>query len=328
MLTDYENLQIPFDLLEFRLEQIIAGNVNHSKKLKNYLGEFQAELQKVKNLPTYIKSTITERLENMRRNWIFIAEANIKRDYKAYDFILIKSIPFILTYSMPHIVKTFSTAQRHGEIFRNVDSASLLNPSRITFLYCFDDQSQLNSIADSIDDVQDYFRSRKIAKDIRFIVAVKSQDENLCKDVQQMFKDREIPLNLRGCKNDSDAVKFFLEEFEKIQPSLYDGSSPLFSSHYFQSVFTQKVCEHFAYFELDDDKNFYVCHNCDYLNFIEDKPSLRLNEVLALNNLTFLSSNTFYAYANFRSQLWSIYKKKSCGVQTFVKIAEKVRCEP
>ena len=319
-LVNYENLKPALNLLEFRLEQIITGNVNHSKKLKNYFAEFQAELQKLNDVPTYIKSMVTERLENMRRNWILIAESNIKRDYKAYDFVLVENIPFILTYSMPHIVKAFNAGQKPSEIFRNVDSASILNPSRITFLYCFDVQSQLSVIADKIDNVQNYFRSRKIAKDIQFIVAVKSQDENLCKDVAQIFKDRAIPFNLRVCKDDSDAAEFFLDELKKIQHALYDGSSALFSSQHFQSIFAQKVYERFAYFELDDEKKFSVCHNCEYLKFIADKPSLRLNEILALDNLKLLAVNTFYEYANFRRQLWGIYIKNRAAFNRLSKL--------
>ena len=302
IVVDDKQFQLTLKAFAFRLNQILAGNANHSRKFKAYFTEFRHSLEP---LPLYIKEIINERLENLQRNFIFIAESNLRRDYKEYDFELVRKIPFLLTYSPPHVALAFEN-ERHGATVRNVATASLLNPKRLTFLYCLDGRSRLELLSEKIASVKNYLHARKIRATVDFIVAVTGRAD--FRQVRQTFAELEINLcALQRCQNYAEAEKFFMTALDELKADLFDGSTALFPSQYYQSAFVQKISERLPYFELDPDIRVY--RNCDHLKFIEDKLSLRLSDIFALNNLKLLSTTLFYEYADCRHKLWSIYSE-------------------
>lgn len=299
-------------MFEFRLNQILEGNVNHSRNFKSYVNEFRSSLE---HLPTSVKETTLERLEHLQRNFILIAQANLHIDYKQYDFELVKKIPFILTYTPPHLALGWSTENN----FRNVSSATLLNPKEITFFHYFD-ESRLDILAEKIDAVKNYFYTRKIHASLNFIVAV--HEENTLERLKQTFKEHKISIcSTKICRDYSEAVDFFTATLDEIKPNIFDGSTAVFPN-YFQSMFTQKIFTRFPYFEFNSfTKQFNICHNCDWVRFIVDKSSLHINEILALEELQLLSAdNLFYDYADCQSKLWDIYSQNRTAFNWLVEI--------
>lgn len=303
-------------MFEFRLNQILAGNVNHSRNFKSYVNEFRSSLE---HLPTSVKEITLERLEHLQRNFILVAQANLHIDYKQYDFELVKKIPFILTYTPPHLALGWSMENN----FRNVSSATLLNPKEITFLHYFD-ESRLDILSEKIDAVKNFFYTRKIHITLNFIVAV--NEKKSLERLKQTFKKHKINIYATQiCRDYSEAIDFFTATLEEIKPNLFDGSTPVFPNQYFQSVLTQKIFAQIPYFEFDYfTKKFNICHNCDWLKFIENKSSLNFNEILALEELQLLSAdNLFYDCADCQSKLWDIYTQNRTAFNCLI---ELLRC--
>lgn len=295
-------------IFKFRLNQILAGNVNHSRNFKSYVNEFRHFLEKFQ---PYVREIALERLENLNRDFIFVAQSNLRVDYKRYDFDLVRKIPFILTYFQPHLALIWSS-----EIFRSIGS-SLLNPKKITFLYYAEKNTRLD--AGEIEIVRKYFNARKIGAEINFIVA--ANDENILHSLKKIFETHNINCAAQICSDYSDAIEFFMATLDECKPDIFDGSTPIFRNQFFQSVFTQKIFEQLPYFEFDSaGKKFNICHKCTWLKFVEEKISLRVDEIFELGNLQILSSDNIFE--DYTDTLWEVYAKNRTA---FNRLAEILR---
>lgn len=286
-----------FKKFEFYLKQILNGNKYHSRNFKSYLEELKASFS---NFPLYTKEILNQHVENLRRDFILIAESNISREYKSYDFKLIQQLPFIVTYSPPNIAVAFDDKNN----FSNIASATVLNPSKITYLYFFENKSRVNQLCKKIYAVFNYLIERKIRAKISFIIAV--ENSAVIGDLKKIFEEIGVEVTLKNVSGIDDAEKFFLETLKNNPPEMFDGSNNLFSSQYQNLSFVEKIYSEFPYFELNSS-GFKICHNCENLQFISSKFDLRAHEIFALSNFKFLSvNNSLIHYADYIQKLWTI----------------------
>ena len=311
-----KDIQIALKKLEFYLKRILAGNKNHSKNFKSYIKEF---LEATSNLPAYVKETVKLYIENLRRNFIVVVEANLFRDYKLNDVILIKNIPFILTFKQPVIAIPFDDGRIHGgnnsEIFKNVAAVSVLNPKEVIFLYCFDEYSRLAFFYDKIGSVLSYLEERKIQSKIRLIVAVKGQNSDKSKNevfinrIQKRLAGIKFPnfqFEIILCQNYEEISKTFLQILEDNKPNLFEGTTNAFSSNYWNGFFTQRIT--IPYFEFNIvKKRFEIAQNCEHLNFVSDNSFIRVNDLFALRHTKVEKFNAPTEYIEYHEKLWRVY---------------------
>ena len=313
-----KNIQIAFKKLEFYLKQILNGNKNHSRLFKSYIKEF---LEKIKILPAYVQEIVKDRIENLRKDFITVVEANLKRDYKSYDLVLLNNIPFILTFKQPSIALPFNDGRMHGgansEIFKNVASVSVLNPKKILFLYCFDEHSRLSSFVEKFESILHYFSERNIFSEISLVMAIKDHSNDDAKNnkfLQRVQKNlgnihsSNFQFTLTFFKNYNEVSTIFLESLKNNQIDIFDGSSTLFSSNFYNGFFTKDIFSAYPYFEFNAvKKNFNVTHNCDHLKFISDSSHIRVNDLFALSNTVVDKFNVPSEYIDYHKALLKIY---------------------
>ena len=91
---------------------------------------------------------IKERMAVIKKEYFPIIESNLYRDYKKNDEILIRKIPFILTYRYkPFMAAVFEDGKyqngRNEAIFSNVAAATLLSQKILLQIYLFISLMQL-----------------------------------------------------------------------------------------------------------------------------------------------------------------------------------------
>lgn len=316
-----KEIQLAYKKFEFHLKLVLSGNKNHSKNFKAYFEEFAAT---IKNLPTYSKIRIQEKLENLRKDFAVVSAANLYIDYKLNDIILIKNIPFIMTFQTPNVAMAFDDSWLHGgknlEIFRNVAASTVLNPKRITFLYCFAENSpRIAFMFEKFSSVVSFLKERKIWSKIYLCIAVISRGSE---EAQNLFVQRiknnfeklsEVELEIHLCKDYPAAMDYFLQTLNEDNLTLYDGSTDLFHSHYWNSIFTEKVVANFSYFEFDAvKKKFTITKNCDHLKFIADNSFIYVRDLFSLRQVQVNTYNNFANYVGeFFEDLWKIYSNQS-----------------
>jgi serine/threonine protein kinase len=304
--SDADNEEILFALnrLEFYLTQILNGNKYHSKNVDAYFKEF---INALKSLPEYTRNTISDWLENFRKDFIVVAVANRRIDYKGYDFDIVKNIPFILTYKpQPKIILAFDDGDNNEQFFRNVASATILNPSQITYLYFVDDNLNCVSLLEKIRAVQIYFSERKIFAAINFIFV---SEKLPSKNFDEKITNHLAELSLKSV--DFCEKKILMQTLVALHSDFFDGSTKLFKSNYHQSLFTQEIVKCMPYFEFDvAEKNFSICRGCNYLRFISDSTFLRAVDVFKLRQASF-KFNLPDDYFNYYEKLWAIYSHEN-----------------
>ena len=301
LVANDEKISFALNRLEFYLTQILNGNKHHSKNLDAYFKEFNDAL---KPLPEYTRNTISDWLENLRKDFIVVAVANRRIDYKGYDFDIVKNMTFILTYkSQPTISLAFDDNENNEQFFQNVASATILSPSRIIYLYFLDNDLNWIALTEKIRSVRIYLEERKIFAAINFLFV---SEESLSKDFQNQINARMLELNVDStifCEK-----KTLIQTLVELRPDFFDGSTKLFKSNYYQGLFTQKIIEHIPYFEFNANKKCFsiCCGECRHLRFISDTAFLHAVDIFRLRQATF-KYNLPDDYFHYYKRLWSIY---------------------
>lgn len=254
--------------LEFFLRQIRSGNPEHSRKCRSYFSEFKNALPEHKN--------IAEATDTLRKDFLVLAEANLSRDYRAYDGILVRQVPFIVTYKQPRLAAVFD----RDSAISNIASATVLNPLSITYLIIFDDKAATANIPEKLKTILNYFRARKIRAEVKLVAAV-------LVDGFDDEKFRAVKLNdisVKFCENYAEVVDFFGQAL-KSDEILFDCGAKIFGDESEQSALLNEVAAQVPHFRFDFlAKNFSLRAGCEYLKFIKDEATfLSVEEFFLLN---------------------------------------------
>ena len=312
-----KDIQLAYKKFEFYLKLILSGNKNHSKNFKTYFKEFSSAIE---NLPSYTKTLIQEKLESLRKDFAVVSAGNLYIDYKLNDIILVENIPFIMTFQTPKIAMAFEDGWLHGgknlEIFRNVAASAVLNPNQLTFLYCFDENSpRIAFMYEKFASVIAFLKERKIWAKIYFCIAIIGKNS---KESQNSFIQRihdhfdklfNVTLQIQLCDDHQSVIDYFFQTLKENNSTLYEGSTDLFHSNYWNGIFIERIINNFPYFEFDAvKKKFTVTKNCEHLNFISDNSFIYVRDLFSLRQVQVNTYNNFANYVGgFFDDLWKIY---------------------
>ena len=305
----------------FCIKNIFDGNWAYSKQYDRYRDRFLLHLSRMEEEDkTYIEKRIALITEKI---WPVI-EANMYRDYKKYDEVLVKKIPFILTYhihlSLAMAFRTTSSlTTMNDNVFKNVASATVIKPERITYLLFLDDTVRQEIVRRMIQTVKKYMSGKGINCRLDFLVTGLN---GVHKEREQQWKKCFDKLVKSGCINeyrmrlvetDQEAVDFWADELGGRTIDVFDGTTNLFQSMYANGALLQVVQERYPYFEFDcRNKTFQKNRNCRYLSYIEDHTYLGIEEMFALMEAEDMEFN-YPILGNEYRRLWNIYIGRNRG---------------
>ena len=309
-----------WERLVFCIKNILDGNYAYSRQYEKYKERFETKLQscdvELKDIETHL-SNITKKI------WPVI-EANLYRDYKKYDEVLVKKIPFILTYNI-HLSlamafrTTASLSTMNDTIFRNVASATIIKPERLTYLLFLDNTVRPGIVRQMILTVRKYMSGKGINCKLNFLITGLNS-EHLSK--YQQWQKCFDKLSQSGCINeyrmkfvdtDQDAVEFWASELENCSIDIFDGTTNLFQSMYANGSLLQIIRDQYPYFEFDSrSKLFRKNTNCRYLSYIEDHTYLGIEEMFGLVGAEDMEFN-YPVLGNEYRKLWNIYTGRNRG---------------
>lgn len=304
------SVMVAYNHFLFCLKNILNGSQGYSKQYDYYEETFKKALSV---LPEELKKEIHQRLKRVKTEFFPVVESNMYRDYKSYDEILVKKIPFILTHvPLQYAAMAFSDG-KNDELFRNAASVIVINPSKMNYLYYFDGTVRAEDLAKKIRSVLNFFDSRNVYAQIHFSVAVlqtpaKNETEKLTAEFEKLIRETRLnTYTLLECADEDDAIKVMMQSLASKRIDLFDGSVMLFASQLENSKFTNLIYEKYPYFEFKAaDKAFVNCKGCEYLTYIEDKSYIRIHDMFALRNASDSKFN-FPEFAADYEDLWEIY---------------------
>ncbi len=317
-----------FNRYRYCIRNILNGNQAYSQQFDRIETDFEDVLRK-KATPE-IKTVILgnevtgSRLLNIRQTLFPVIESNMYRDYKALDEALIQNTPFILTFKpQADLVLAFEDDRlyngRNDIIFKNVASATALNPKSITYLYYYDRYTRKDLLLRKLASVTNYLNKRALNCKISLVIAYSagtdkkhSEDElhKLIAEIQNSVAFENI--TGQACADEAEACDVLANAFAKTEDVLFDGTTQPFSTATWNAVLMKNVKTVLPYFEFNfREKRFENLSQCEYLKYLETgsvlaKTYLRIEDMFSLMN----AYNTKYNLPEFAEEyeiFWRIY---------------------
>ena len=322
-----------FKQFQFALKNIINGVESYSRQYGYYQDTFKKSLCV---LSDESRSKIEERLAVIEHTFFPVIESNLYRNYKANDEVLIKKIPFILTYQyMPAIAMAFEDGKyqngRNEAVFANVAAATILSPKIIKFFYCFNKSSDVELLICKIDAILSYFGKRNVHSGIEIVVACLSEVSNKVREKLQRELTKLNKKYIKGnenawfekdtiydVENYAEASLKFIEHLKNFPVNLYDGGNQLFPSEYENAMFIGQIAGlNIPYFEFDwRYKEFFKRVGCEYLKYVKDASFIRIRDMFALMNVSDSRFN-LPEFADDYEVLWKIYVGEYLDLKKF-----------
>lgn len=331
--TECDETERAFKQFQFALKNIINGVESYSRQYSYYQDTFKKTLSA---LSDESRAKIEERLAVIEHAFFPVVESNLYRNYKANDEILIKKIPFILTYHyMPEIAMAFEDGKyqngRNEAVFANVAAATVLSPEVIKFLYCFNKSSDTDLLIRKLDAILNYFGKRNVHCGIELIVAClcevpNKEREKLQRELTKLNKNYSNGKGNAWFEKDTiydvnsyaEAAQRFSDYLKEFPADLYDGGNPLFPSAYDNAMFIGQITGlDIPYFEFDwRHKEFSKRINCEYLRYVKDASFIRIRDMFALMNASDSRFN-LPEFADDYEELWKIYTGEYLNFKKF-----------
>lgn len=286
-----------FDKYYICLQEISAGN---SAKTSLYEHYYSALIRELSSIPVNQAKIVRKRINALATSFNMILESEKYIDYKQYDVDLIKKIPFILTYkSNLHIGIPFDLVNIKPPVntaaFRIVESALLINPSRITYICEFEkgDLQNLTRILEYAIKSMDSHHLRSIINICLFANYLLSEQElDAIAGVSERIHSIEI------IKNEED----FIEYSKKRHLQIFEFNRTRSSS----IIEKFEYCSKFSY-KYNRNTNKFVTANCNEIKYIAFTPFLKISDIFefkkSIDDYSFPDMQKDYEY------FWNLYKK-------------------
>ncbi len=297
------------------LKDIWNNDLNSVDLYEGLLADFKETLKFLEpDDREYVKSG-TEAI--ITKFWPILKSTDYK-DYKKNDFDMTKYIPFILTYSEEiNLAIPFSTGS-NTEIFNNVAAATVLNPSRITYLYLAEKQCDLESFEEAAGYVKSYIQSKNLKTYIDFMIAyTKPGLENEIKELSKRLKEGEekVVKSVKAYPVESRALaaKVISESLKKLDGERKICAIEENSTNLSYLLLGAGVYGDFDKYQFDTStRKFHsMTENCEFFGYVENNRYVRVNDMAAFKNSKGRSHDP--EFFNDYKKLWEAYRKDSFG---------------
>ena len=330
-----------FKEFQFCLKNILDGVESYTRQY----GYYEEELKKaIKSCPPSVISQIEDKLALVKKSFFPVMEANLYRNYKDNDVILLENTPFILSCRFPRSIAVPFVLGDAGDpetVFSNVAGVTMLSPSRVLFLYRFTENNDIPMLSRALSNVIAYLNRREVRCEVMFIAGV-HVDVPACTldqlqialdkliestaayphaclkkyqvEEYQAYTDRSLPEN-EGIYSDSGIeTRLFLELLKNAKTDkldlLFDASHGFSQNPVETTLFLNALEKNgIPYFSFDyRTKTFSACPGCEYLAYIKNHSCLRINDVFTLLGAKD-NRISIPEYSEDYQKLWEIY----CG---------------
>lgn len=225
-------------------------------------------------------------------------------DYKRYDVDLIKKIPFILTYKsnlhigipidLVNIKPSVNTAA-----FRIVESALLINPSRISYI-CEFERSDLNNLIKMLEYAINSMNSHHLRAAINICLMtsypLSEQDTKMITDISERIHSVEF------IKSEEE----FVEYSKKRHLQIFE----------FNRTRSSSILERYEYccksnYKYNRSTNKFIATGCEEIRYISFDPFLKISDIFE-----FKSSIDDYSFPDMQKDykyFWGLYKSGEFG---------------
>lgn len=290
-----------FDKYYICLQEISAGN---SAKTALYDHYYSALIKELNNVPINQSKILRKRVNALAASFSTILESEKYIDYKQYDVDLIKKIPFILTYKsnlhigipidLMNIKPTVNTAA-----FRIVESALLINPSRITYICEFERSDLINLIK-----MLEYAIKSMDSHNLRSVI-------NICLLANYPLSEQEMKqiTSLSDRIHSVEIIKTeeeFAEYSKKRHLQIFESNRTRSSS-----IIERYECCCKSSYKYNRNTNKFDTTNCDEVRYISFAPFLKISDIFE-----FKSSIDDYSFPDMQKDykcFWGLYKSGKFG---------------
>lgn len=257
-------------------------------------------------------------------------------NYKSYDAALVNFIPFILTHNENmHLVIPFSTGT-NTEMFQNVASATVANPSEITYLYYIDRAEECLAFEKALDYVLNYMREKTVSARLRFVILCKNDERgaDAVSGIKDMIASAADAKRIKRVTAIRVEDEFGIDEaifrlfntglgFDAIERNETELSSLLVGAG---------VYEKYPRYQFDiNARKFHDTVACEFLKYIKAEQYLTVSDMFATKNSKGYMESPM-AFCNDYEKLWKrAYRgqeqiwKKMCGIlYTYHENADRV----
>ncbi len=297
---------------EFCIKNILNSVESYTRQYDSYEENFKKEMH---HLPKETQQKAEKRLELIRQMLFPVMEANLHRNYKLYDVVLIEKIPFILTYQFINSIGcVFNDGLWNNgcneSVFPSVASATVLCPKHLLYVYCFTPDSSPQLLSEKMNNVINYLQRRNIKSNICLAVACEKEVSAKKRELLDGYlKNLPIESCILDAANNTESAELLAEYLLQKKIQMFDGSSSLFISQYANHYFLNLLQKNeIAYFEFDwRHKKFRNCRgNSHYLQYIQDTSHITVDDMFALMNAKNIRFH-FPEYGDDYEKLWNIY---------------------
>jgi hypothetical protein len=303
------------------LKNILDGNRVYTKQDGRYKKMLQKEL---KTCCEATRELAEKFLLDLDRDLFPVIEYNLFRDYKRNDEVLIRHIPFILTYksgsSMAAVFRCeASLSTMNDTVFKNAAAATVIKPGRITYLLYLPEDAKMDSIRRMIQTLSKYLKRKGITSEVDFCISglrqIHGEQE---KNWRRCFDDlmgngmlSEYVFELAD--SETEAIKILTDLLKQKPVDLFDGSCFMFSSMSANAELLKVVQENYPYFEFESQrKRFLNNPKCKYLSYIQDSTYLGVEEMFGLAGASDMEFHYPVLGQDYK-RLWAVYLGKNRG---------------
>lgn len=275
-LLKYENANNAFSKYLVCIKNIIGGLSSQVRQYHYYKSKL---LDSLKSVPNGVQYNIIKRVELMENTLFPIFECEKYTDYKAYDQILIKNIPFILTYKTNiHLgipLETNNDNSANKVLFGNIASSLLINPSRVTYFYKYSDES-VEKLAEALKYSCKCMDSHNVRAKINLclisLVNIPEKESDIIKKISNRIHRIDFVIY-----KDEDELENNLHEYIKARrfTAIEKNSSETSGVFYGMRIFRKN-----PYYVFNSIKSEVNCfNNCNELKYIPFKSALKISDL-------------------------------------------------
>lgn len=301
-----------------------------TSKVNLYKGLKNAFLTTVNDISDERRNAIQNQV-NAFENMFYPVLASMQyRDWKQDDIAFIDNILFVLTYTEnSYLVVPFDTGD-NTRIFNNVAAATVVNPSRIIYLYYAEKKYELEELEEGIRYVAGYMKKKHVKAVIELVLAYDSKLGNM---INLDFSDEIGKLSsgkikkvklIRLTNTSTDSIGRLSEELEEylVQRkkgkrffALEKNSTKLSYMLYGTGTYSK-----FSSYKFDSNTmKFYETSECDMLGYINKTPYITVTDMAAFCLSSSESSNQPEFFNDYK-ELWTKYSLKSSSWKSLCSI--------
>ena len=316
-----------FSRYELCLQNVLNGSRHYTGRYAFYEAGLRSSLQQASPA---VRADVSLRLDALQRALFPVLESNLCRNYKAYDEVLVRQIPFILTHGpQPALAMLFDDAAgqsgRSAALFRNAASAAALCPARLTYLYHCGPNADSRCLEESLRAVLRYLDARGLSCRVSFALVAaeavwqkKGPAFRACLDAVQKTT-RLHDFTVLTCPDERSAVPTALRWLRQRRIDLFDCSPRAVREPLWDGPLYIGARSRWPGFEFDVSRRaFMACSGCLELLYRPDPSFLRVEDLFTLGGASDVG-RPFPEFAGDLPALWRIYTGKSdpAGGATF-----------